>query len=243
MTLFHFKSTLAVTLLVVVSSSSKFAIAFVSPQPLHPLKAAVETYHRPLVARTARRTEITSLSLLGFEIAAKDGLKGLQEGELAKFQYIVPAKDKAHVKFDSLSTMINQWSELFADGKVMGLTTDVKVSQLPARGDSDAASSSSGVKLVFKKRNAAYSRKAAYSDADAAKDDDKSDEPRKKKDKTVREGGVQVVVTLLESDELQVTASRCDIDEGTIVKEMSEETIIDSLRKAIAAWKKEQLRA
>ena len=237
--MFHFKSTLAVTLLVVVSSSSKFAIAFVSPQPLRPLKAAVETYHRSLVASTARRTEITSLSLF----LTKDGLKGLQEGELAKFQYIVPAKDKAHVKFDSLSTMINQWSELFADGKVMGLTTDVKVSQLPARGDSDAASSSSGVKLVFKKRNAAYSRKAAYSDADAAKDDDKSDEPRKKKDKTVREGGVQVVVTLLESDELQVTASRCDIDEGTIVKEMSEETIIDSLRKAIAAWKKEQLRA
>ena len=118
------------------------------------------------------------------------------------------------------------------------------MTQLPPRGDSDdgAASSSSGVKLVFKKR------KAAYADADAAKEDDRNDEPRKKKDKEIREGGVQVVVTLLESDELQsdelqVTASRCDIDEGTIVKEMSEETIVDSLRKAVAAWKKEQLRA
>ena len=113
--MFHFKST-AVTLLVFVSSSSKFAIAFVSPQPPRPLKAAVETYHRPLVARTSR--DITSLSLLGFGIAAEDSLIGLQEGELAKFEYIVPAKDKAHVKFDSLSTMINQWSELFVDGKV-----------------------------------------------------------------------------------------------------------------------------
>ena len=248
----HFKpTTLAVklTLFVVASccysSPSRFALAFVSPQPPRPQKAAVEArpHYRPLLTtplvttRTTRRTGTTRRNLFGFGNAVEDDQKDLQEGELAKFQHIVPAKDKAHVKFDSLSTMIDQWSELFADGKGMGLTTDVVVSRLPG-GDSDgsAAPSSSGVKLVFKKRKAAYSD----ADADAAKDGDGSDGARMKKDKTIREGGVQVVVTLLESDELRVIASRCDIDEGTIVKEMSEETIVDSLRKAVAAWKKEQ---
>ncbi|EJK60503.1 hypothetical protein THAOC_19129, partial [Thalassiosira oceanica] len=202
MTMFRFKHTLAVTLLVVASrSSSQFiALAFVSPRPPRPLKmASVEartSCHRPLVvARTSRRRgDVTSRNLFGFGNAVLEDQKNLEEGELAKFQHVVPADDKA---------------------------------RLP-RGDSGA--SSSGVKLVFKKR------KAAYSDADAAEDDGTG----KEKDETIREGGVQVVVALLENDELQVTASRCDIDEGTIVKEMSEEAIVDSLRKAVAAWKKEQ---
>jgi len=241
MTMFRFEYTLplAVTLLVVASrSSSQFiALAFVSPRPPRPLKmASVEartSCHRPLVvARTSRRRgDVTSRNLFGFGNAVLEDQKNLEEGELAKFQHVVPADDKARVKFDSLSTMIRQWSELFEDGRGMGLTTDVEVTQLP-RGDSGA--SSSGVKLVFKKR------KAAYSDADAAEDDGRGDGAGEEKDETIREGGVQVVVALLENDELQVTASRCDIDEGTIVKEMSEEAIVDSLRKAVAAWKKEQ---
>jgi hypothetical protein len=41
---------------------------------------------------------------------------------------------------------------------------------------------------------------------------------------------------------MRVIASRCDVEEGTVVKEMSEKTIVDSLRQAMAAWKKEQRR-
>ena len=236
--MFSFKSALAATLVASCSSSSssQFALAFVSPQSPRPLVEA-RTHHRHIVANPAnptRRKDLTSRNLFGFGNAVEEDQKGLREGELARFQHLVPANDKADVKFDSLSTMIRQWSELFEDGRGMGLTTDVEVSQLSSPEVDGSASSSAGVKLVFKKR------KAAYSDVDAARDGDGSDEGSKK-DKTIREGGVQVVVALLEGDELQVTASRCDIDEGTIVKEMSEETIIDSLRKAVAAWKKEQL--
>jgi hypothetical protein len=52
---------------------------------------------------------------------------------------------------------------------------------------------------------------------------------------------VQVRIEKLSSgNDLEVIASRCDIEDGTMIKEMSEQTIIDSLRKTMQAWKKEQ---
>ena len=54
------------------------------------------------------------------------------------------------------------------------------------------------------------------------------------------EGGVQVRVERLSGGDLRVIASRCEVEEGTMTKEMSEGVIIDSLRKAVTAWRKEQ---
>ena len=55
-----------------------------------------------------------------------------------------------------------------------------------------------------------------------------------------KEGGVQVRVERLSGGDLRVIASRCEVEEGTMTKEMSEGVIIDSLRKAVTAWRKEQ---
>ena len=53
-------------------------------------------------------------------------------------------------------------------------------------------------------------------------------------------GGVDIRVEQLQNGDLQVVAERCNFDEDTMIKEMSEQTIIESLRKAMKAWKNEQ---
>ncbi len=79
--------------------------------------------------------------------------------------------------------------------------------------------------------------KSAYRD----KDDEKNEYGDKdEKKKELLEGGVEVRVRQSTGGDLRVVASRCAIDEDTIIKEMSEGTIVDSLRKAVAAWRKEQ---
>ena len=48
-----------------------------------------------------------------------------------------------------------------------------------------------------------------------------------------------MLVEKLISGTIQVRAKRCDFDEDTMLKEMSEETIIKELSKAIDVWKRE----
>lgn len=164
--------------------------------------------------------------------------EGLQENELARFSNLLvsdgsasdgDSDNKIDVKFDSLSIMITSWSKMFSDHKSMGLTTPVDVVKLPTTVDS------AGVQLLFKK---GVGGRSAYNDKDD-KDDD--DDKKKEKEESIKEGGVQVRIEKLSSgNDLEVIASRCEIEEGTMIKEMSEQTIIDSLRQAMQAWRKEQ---
>jgi hypothetical protein len=78
--------------------------------------------------------------------------------------------------------------------------------------------------------------KTGYADKDKMKDDESPD----REEAVIKEGGVEVRVDQLVGGDLQVVASRCEVEEGTLIKEMSEQAIMDSLRKAVAAWKKEQ---
>ena len=52
------------------------------------------------------------------------------------------------------------------------------------------------------------------------------------------EGGVEIRVEKLSNGEFQLTARRCDTDEDTMVKEMSEQAIVSELKQAFDAWKK-----
>ena len=56
----------------------------------------------------------------------------------------------------------------------------------------------------------------------------------------MKEGGVEILVEQLENGDIQVIAKRCDFDEDTMIKEMSESAILEQLKKAIGVWKKEQ---
>jgi len=190
-------------------------------------------------------TTTTRMHLFGWgkEEENRDDQKNLQENELARFSHLVSSDANPTVKFDSLSIMILEWSKLFNDDKQkMGLTTPVALVELKPQicdgdnYDGDDVTSYSGIQLLFNKGEKKTGGYSAYQD----KDDEKLKKDGEKKKEEVKEGGVEVRVEQLSTGDLQVIASRCEIDEDTMVKEMSEETIIDSLRKAVAAWKKEQ---
>eukprot|EP00527_Entomoneis_sp_CCMP2396_P008074 CAMPEP_0198153668 /NCGR_PEP_ID=MMETSP1443-20131203/65174_1 /TAXON_ID=186043 /ORGANISM="Entomoneis sp., Strain CCMP2396" /LENGTH=205 /DNA_ID=CAMNT_0043820081 /DNA_START=90 /DNA_END=707 /DNA_ORIENTATION=- len=129
-------------------------------------------------------------------------------------------------KRGALTEYIVQWAQLFeSDGKGMGLTTPVKAQPLE-----------NGVRLIFQKvRNTGYSDKAGSS-----KSEEKPKEGEKKK-KEARQGGVEMMVEELDDGSIQVRAQRCEIDEETLIKEMSEETILNKLKKAIEVWKKDNV--
>ena len=50
---------------------------------------------------------------------------------------------------------------------------------------------------------------------------------------------MEIVIKQGSDDKLQVLARRCNIDEDTMIKEMSEEAILNELKKAIRIWKEE----
>ena len=58
----------------------------------------------------------------------------------------------------------------------------------------------------------------------------------KKEQVIVKPGGVEILV---EEQQLQVRVKRCETDEDTMIKEMSEETILKELKVALDVWKKD----
>lgn len=188
--------------------------------------------------QTQQKISATRLHLFGFGNAVEEDQTDLAEGELARFSHLVPSDANPKVKFDSLSIMMSEWSKLFTEeDRDMGLTTPVEVRALnpqanpPGNDADDDVSAYAGTQLVFVKgKTGGYT---AYKDKDDQNNKDQKEEE-------VKQGGVEVRVEQLTNGDLQVVATRCEIEEGTMVKEMSETIIIDSLRKAMAAWKKEQ---
>mmetsp|Transcript_9254 Transcript_9254/g.15318 ORF Transcript_9254/g.15318 Transcript_9254/m.15318 type:complete len:226 (+) Transcript_9254:153-830(+) len=207
------------------------ALAFVSPHGKHGQHFHVGLHDRvtsPKHILSPYSYSSTKLNLFGNLFGNDDADR--ENKELARFSNLLVSNDmNIDVKFDSLSIMISSWSKMFSgDHKKMGLTTAVDVLVLPTSDDS------AGVQLLFKKGTGGRS---AYSDKD-----DKNDDGDKKKEKqeTIKEGGVQVTINKTPDGDLEVIAKRCEIEEETMIKEMSEQTIIDSLGQAMQAWKKEQ---
>jgi len=203
--------------------------AFVSPHSRYGQRFHVAININDCVAASEHifSTCSTKLNLLG-NLFGND-VADVETKELARFSNLLVSSDvNIDVKFDSLSIMISSWSKMFSDHKKMGLTTAVDVVELPKSGDS------AGVQLLFKKGKGG---RFAYRDKDDKKDDG---DKKKQKEDSVKEGGVQVMINKLSDGNLEVIASRCEIEEGTIIKEMSEQTIIDSLGQTMKAWKKEQ---
>lgn len=181
-------------------------------------------------------TSVTHVNLFGnlFGDNTKDyeDQKDLEENEIARFSNLSSGSDNdIHLKFDSLSIMISEWSRLFIDeedsevhgsaGKRMGLTTPVTVVPLvkqsfdvgDAVGGVAAVAELSGVQLLFKKPK--VGGRSAYKDKDEEDDEDNNEESQ---EETIKEGGVEVQVQQLSNGELRVCAKRCEIEEGTMIK-------------------------
>jgi len=164
--------------------------------------------------------------------------------------------DNVSGTYDGVSTFIQEWSKTFeGDGaKSNGLTTSVSVvTSLGEDTDDDGEAENSydddnvvvvaqsGVKLIFlpTKTGSAYkSKEEEKITKEKNSNDNGSSNDKKKKPK--KEGGVQIVIEKIDDGKLRVRAFRCEMDEDTMIKEMSEETIINNLKKAMDAWKKQQ---
>mmetsp|Transcript_23445 Transcript_23445/g.33489 ORF Transcript_23445/g.33489 Transcript_23445/m.33489 type:complete len:223 (+) Transcript_23445:42-710(+) len=210
-------------------SALPVALAFISPNARYGLHFNVGVHETVAVSTSEHNILSTSCStklnlfgnLFGNDVA------DLENKELARFSNLLVGSDmNIDVKFDSLSIMISSWSKMFSDHKNMGLTTAVDVVELPK------SDNSAGVQFLFKKGTGGRS---AYSDKD-----DNDDKKKRKEEDTISEGGVQVMINKLSDGDLEVIATRCEVEEGTMIKEMSEQTIIDSLGQVMQAWKKEQ---
>ena len=170
-----------------------------------------------------------------------DSKKG-EDGVLALYSNLA----FSDVKFESLSDYIQNWSKLFeTDPKRMKLTTPVKVAVLSASSsaeesndDDDIVAAFTGVRLLFQSIETGYKSKKeeALEQNEAGTT---TTDTTKNKQEEKKQGGVEILVEKLTSDEVRVRAQRCNIDEDTMIKEMSEQAIIKELQVAIDVWKKE----
>ena len=106
-----------------------------------------------------------------------------------------------------------------------GLTTPVEMVEV-----------ANGMQLVFKPSSSSFVSFKEEKAAEKARErgeDLKDDKPRREKDK---EGGVEVVIE--ESPYPRVRALRCNMGEGTVVKEQSEKIIMSALKKDMTEFAK-----
>lgn len=138
-------------------------------------------------------------------------------------------------KYDALSEYIVAWSKLLAnDPKGNGLTTPITVdASYPNPGDDVA--NVSGVKILF--------LKTKTGDAYKSKEEERAIEEGDEEDATekdVKEGGVELLVEQLKDGTVRLRAKRCEVDEDTIIKEMSEEAIVNGVKKAVDVFNREK---
>ena len=176
--------------------------------------------------------------------------------ELWRSETLVSDEDQVDRKFGTLSEYMIQWSNRFEnDAAAEGLTTPVSIvaSRRPPS-ITEGVLMRTGVRFQFKSTNtgAAYKSKSeerAYERQDAPQRSSSSSSSGETKKRTVnpppmkkqkKEGGVEIFVEKTTSNELRVRARRCNMDDATVIKEISESTIIKKLQKAIDVWVREQ---
>jgi hypothetical protein len=148
--------------------------------------------------------------------------------------------DNVDVAFNSLSDYIqNKWIGLF-DNENIKLTTPVVIEKFEVVSPSDEVHIASGVRLLFQKKKADYKSKKDEVKDEQKQQQQQTQDKKKKRDDEPNEGGVEIVVEKLSgNNKLRVRAKRCEVDEDTLIKEMSEETILSELKTAIDVWKKD----
>ncbi len=155
-------------------------------------------------------------------------------------------------KFEELASYMNEWSDRFNNGaKGTGLTTPVTVSPSNFIGEDEISTLRQryGVRLEFKQTNtgSSYKSKSEERELERQRPAGASNAPPSKFKplRQKKEGGVEIICEELSSGdgqfELRVRAKRCNMDDSTVVKELSEETILKRLGEAVGVWKKERV--
>eukprot|EP00557_Chaetoceros_sp_GSL56_P009128 CAMPEP_0176493726 /NCGR_PEP_ID=MMETSP0200_2-20121128/9700_1 /TAXON_ID=947934 /ORGANISM="Chaetoceros sp., Strain GSL56" /LENGTH=663 /DNA_ID=CAMNT_0017891403 /DNA_START=154 /DNA_END=2141 /DNA_ORIENTATION=+ len=146
-------------------------------------------------------------------------------------------------KFEELSAYINEWSNRYKDGaKGTGLITPVTV--YPSKFSPYDTSSTRirmkiGVRLDFKQTNTGSAYRSKDEERQVERETPSKSTSSKDQINSMRQkkqGGVEILVEEVAqkegSSQLRVRAKRCNMDDDTVVKEMSEATIVKSLEEA-----------
>lgn len=162
-------------------------------------------------------------------------------------------------KFEQLSQYIQLWatksygeSEDSKKSTTSGLTTPVIVRPSsrgsisnPASLELDGVLSRNGVRILFQMTNTGD----RYKSASEEREDEtmrssggggggatKKASPTIIVGKARKEGGIEILIEKTLDNTVRVRARRCNMDDKTIVKEMSESAIVKSLMKALESW-------
>jgi len=98
-----------------------------------------------------------------------------------------------------------------------------------------------GVRLLFLPTNtgSAYMSKAEERAREQETGGKTSSSTAPRTRRTKPEGGVEVLVEITTDDKLRVRARRCNIADDTVLKEISEETILKRLKESLEVWIKD----
>jgi len=165
--------------------------------------------------------------------------------------------------FATMTTYLEEWSAIFDNGAMgTGLTTPVTVVSPKLKvfqgGDEDTLLPSIrarwSLRLEFKatRTGSAYKSKSEEKQAERERNNistprsssstSNSKEPAIKITKANKEGGVEILVEKTTRKDgligIRVRARRCNMSDFTVVKEISEETIVKRVQEALTAWKK-----
>jgi hypothetical protein len=145
-------------------------------------------------------------------------------------------------KYDQLNEYLGEWALLMESGK-KALATPIRVESSKRQNNlaREGVKERDGVRLLFlpTKTGSAY-----MSRSEEKAREQETDEPASRSGsaptvrKTKPEGGVEVLVEITTEDSLRVRAKRCNMADDTVIKEISEETILKRLEDCLEAWKK-----
>jgi hypothetical protein len=167
--------------------------------------------------------------------------------EILRIENIFPTETNSEIlneKFLKLSEFIAQWSKIFENGaKGTGLTTPVMVkkSTLPVR-KGDGVLSRSGVILEFKPTmtGSAYKSKGEEREMERQTPSNSANKVNSNwSSKARKEGGVEILVEMTMKGTIRLRARRCNMDDLTVIKELSEENILGKLKEALQIYNKE----
>ena len=143
--------------------------------------------------------------------------------------------------FDLLAEYIVEWGSLMA--KNQKLITPIKAVPSFYPKISPSLQEQRGVKLLFQstKTGKNYMSKDEERDMEAKTGRSPTKNSVSPSRKQRPEGGVEVLVEVTQANELRVRARRCNMEDNTIVKELSEESILSRLQESLKAFDKNYL--
>jgi hypothetical protein len=137
--------------------------------------------------------------------------------------------------YDQFLEYITGWADILAtSGK--GLTTPVRATPGIYSRSRQLVKEQDGVSLLFLPTQTGKNYVSRTEEKQRAEQTDQSSKPFRR---SVREGGLDVVVEVTKDDQLRVRARRCNYADDAVIKELSEETILKRLKEAVQSWQKE----